>query len=76
MRKAKVVRLVFALCLGCFLMVVLYFNSTLKPALEPIGEGRSERKSQRSPLQTLYDGDPVSPLQPRQSVHTLTKQPS
>lgn len=31
MRKAKVVRLVFALCLGCFLMVILYFNSSLKP---------------------------------------------
>lgn len=29
-------------------------------ALEPISEGRSERKSRRSPLQTLYDGDPVS----------------
>ncbi|XP_011612695.1 carbohydrate sulfotransferase 11 isoform X1 [Takifugu rubripes] len=72
MRKPKVDRLVFALCLGCFLMVILYFNSSLKPvfgrsaafqilqaALEPVSEGRSERKSRRSPLQTLYDGDPM-----------------
>ncbi|XP_044038232.1 carbohydrate sulfotransferase 11-like isoform X1 [Siniperca chuatsi] len=31
MRKPKVIRMVFALCLGCFIMVILYFNSSLKP---------------------------------------------
>lgn len=31
MRKPKVTRMVFALCLGCFIMVILYFNSSLKP---------------------------------------------
>uniref|UniRef100_A0A3P8U121 Carbohydrate sulfotransferase n=1 Tax=Amphiprion percula TaxID=161767 RepID=A0A3P8U121_AMPPE len=31
MRKPKVIRMVFALSLGCFVMVIFYFNSSLKP---------------------------------------------
>ncbi|XP_038872336.1 carbohydrate sulfotransferase 11-like [Salvelinus namaycush] len=58
MRKPKVNRMVLAMCLGCFIMVILYFQSNLKPASAQ-GSGRSsgQGKSWRSPLQTLYDSD-------------------
>ncbi|CAB1457776.1 unnamed protein product [Pleuronectes platessa] len=59
MRKPKVIRMVFALSLGCFIMVVVYFNSNLKTASEQVGERSSGQKSRRSPLQTLYDGDQI-----------------
>lgn len=36
MRKPKVIRMVFALSLGCFIMVILYFNSSLKPGEQPV----------------------------------------
>ena len=36
MRKPKVIRMVFALSLGCFIMVILYFNSSLKPGEQKV----------------------------------------
>ncbi|XP_068598689.1 carbohydrate sulfotransferase 11 [Brachionichthys hirsutus] len=67
MRKPKVMRRVFALCLGCFIMAILYFNVSLKPASETVGERRSEQKLRRSSLQTLYDGEQVE--SPVQAIH-------
>nr|XP_046240794.1 carbohydrate sulfotransferase 11 [Scatophagus argus] len=67
MRKPKVIRMIFALCLGCFIMVILYFNNSLKQASEPVGDRSSGQKSRRSPLQTLYDGDQVE--SPVQAIH-------
>ncbi|XP_051932972.1 carbohydrate sulfotransferase 11-like [Hippocampus zosterae] len=59
MRKSKIIRMLFALSLGCFLMVIFYFNSNLKPASasEQLGERSDGQKPRRSPLQTLYGGD-------------------
>lgn len=31
MRRTRVTRALFALCLGCFVMIIYYFNSSLKP---------------------------------------------
>ncbi|XP_054604082.2 carbohydrate sulfotransferase 11 isoform X1 [Nothobranchius furzeri] len=59
MRKPKVNPMVFALCLGCFIMVIFYFNSSLKP--EAVGERNSSHKSRRSPLQTMFNGDQRKP---------------
>ncbi|XP_062319597.1 carbohydrate sulfotransferase 11 [Osmerus eperlanus] len=58
MRKPKVKRMVLAMCLSCFIMVIIYFQSNLKPASVQVN-GRSSRqgKSRRSPLQTHYDSD-------------------
>ncbi|KAK7898980.1 hypothetical protein WMY93_019833 [Mugilogobius chulae] len=55
MRKPKVIRIIFALSLGCFVMVIVYFNSNLKPARRT-AEWPEVR---RSPLQALYDSDQV-----------------
>ncbi|XP_066521165.1 carbohydrate sulfotransferase 11-like [Hoplias malabaricus] len=62
MRTARLSRMVLAMCLGSFVMVVLYFQSNLKPASQ-LGSGQTvgSRKSVRSPLQTLYATDPLDP---------------
>uniref|UniRef100_A0A8D0GH29 Uncharacterized protein n=1 Tax=Sphenodon punctatus TaxID=8508 RepID=A0A8D0GH29_SPHPU len=61
MRKSKVHRMVLATCLGSFLLVIFYFQSSLNPAAEDRILGTSwHGKSGRSPLQALYDSDQVS----------------
>ncbi|XP_061731529.1 carbohydrate sulfotransferase 11 [Nerophis ophidion] len=57
MWKTKITRMVFALSLGCFVVVILYCNSNVRTASEQTGEGGMRQKPRRSPLQTLYDGD-------------------
>ncbi|XP_032640224.1 carbohydrate sulfotransferase 13 [Chelonoidis abingdonii] len=58
MRKTRVQRMVLATCLGSFLLVIFYFQSSLNPAAEDRILGtRWHGKSGRSPLQALYDSD-------------------
>ncbi|GLD65931.1 carbohydrate sulfotransferase 11 [Lates japonicus] len=58
MRKPKVIRMVFALFLGCFIMVIFYFNSSLKPASEPMVKEAAGR-SRGEVLADAYD-DPLA----------------
>ncbi|XP_063071192.1 carbohydrate sulfotransferase 11-like [Engraulis encrasicolus] len=67
MRKPRVNRMVLAMCLGSFVIVIFYFQSNLKPA-QGGDLGRGLGKSRRSPLQTLYDTDPME-LSPLQIMH-------
>ncbi|XP_027002443.1 carbohydrate sulfotransferase 11-like isoform X1 [Tachysurus fulvidraco] len=64
MRKPKITRMVLAMCLGSFIMLIFYFQSHLKLAQDS-GEAGGGRKSVRSPLQALYttDATELSPLQ-------------
>lgn len=68
MRKPKVNRMVLGMCLGSFVIVIFYFQSNLKPASTQGGEHAGLGKSRRSPLQTLYDTDPME-LSPLQVMH-------
>ncbi|XP_030632955.1 carbohydrate sulfotransferase 11-like isoform X2 [Chanos chanos] len=63
MRKPKINRMVLAMCLGSFLMVIFYFQ-----IISPFNLSACCRKSGRSPLQTLYDTDPLE-LSPLQVMH-------
>ncbi|KAJ7999617.1 hypothetical protein DPEC_G00196260 [Dallia pectoralis] len=58
MKKPKVNRMFLAMCLGCFVMVIFYFQSNLKPA-SAHGDGTTgdRGKPRRTPLQMLYDSD-------------------
>ncbi|XP_062401566.1 carbohydrate sulfotransferase 11-like isoform X2 [Sardina pilchardus] len=68
MRKPRVNRMVLAMCLGSFVMVIFYFQINLKPAAQGSDQTRTLAKSGRSPLQTLYDTDPME-LSPLQVMH-------
>ncbi|XP_038870664.1 carbohydrate sulfotransferase 11-like [Salvelinus namaycush] len=58
MRKPKVNRMVLAMCLWCFIMVIFYVHSNLKPAsAQGSGKSSDQGKSGRSPLQMLHDSD-------------------
>nr|XP_033781657.1 carbohydrate sulfotransferase 13 isoform X1 [Geotrypetes seraphini] len=56
MRKSKV--MVLAGCLGSFILVIFYFQSSLSPAAEERILGNIwHGKSRRTPLQALYDSE-------------------
>ncbi|KAM3871934.1 carbohydrate sulfotransferase 11-like [Diretmus argenteus] len=63
MRMPRGGRLFLATCLGSLLVLVLFFQSITKPAVEPgVKRSNTPGKSRRSPLQTLYNGDQQSEL--------------
>ncbi|KAG9277070.1 carbohydrate sulfotransferase 11 [Astyanax mexicanus] len=65
----RVSRLIIAMCLGSFVMIIIYFQSNLKTVLPQGSErARGSRKSVRSPLQTLYATDPMD-LSPLHLMH-------
>ncbi|XP_028855410.1 carbohydrate sulfotransferase 11-like [Denticeps clupeoides] len=60
MKRPRVHRMVLAMCVGSFIVVIFYFQTNLKP-VQGNGHTRGLGKSGRSPLQTLYDSDLVEP---------------
>uniref|UniRef100_A0A667Y082 Carbohydrate sulfotransferase n=2 Tax=Myripristis murdjan TaxID=586833 RepID=A0A667Y082_9TELE len=60
-------RLFLATCLGSLFVLVLYFQSITKTAVEAgVKRGSRPGKSRRSPLQALYNGDQQLELLPAQ----------
>ncbi|MEE6502127.1 hypothetical protein FKM82_004419 [Ascaphus truei] len=59
MKRRKV--MVLATCLGSFILVIFYFQSSLSHGEEQFLGGSWHGKPRRSPLQALYDSDQLEP---------------
>lgn len=49
--------MVLATCLGSFILVIFYFQSSLSSAEEQVTAAIWKGKPRRSPLQALYDSE-------------------
>lgn len=62
-------RLFLAMCLGSLFVLVLYFQSITKPETVVKAAYSRPRKSRRSPLQALYNGDQPELSAAQRSLH-------
>ncbi|XP_071983615.1 carbohydrate sulfotransferase 13 [Engystomops pustulosus] len=59
MRRSKV--MVLATCLGSFILIIFYFQSSLSSGEDHFSAGNWNGKPRRSPLQALYDSEQFEP---------------